>query len=67
MSFDEFLTSDDGGVTVDWVGLTAGVLILGVAVIYAVFDNGVSPQVSEINDVMATNWEPIGEPTKPSF
>lgn len=67
MSFYEFCRDEDGAVTVDWVALTAGMLLLGVAVIYAVFDGGVTPQVSEINDRLNTNWEPLPVPDRPDF
>ncbi len=57
-----FLSDDAGAVTIDWVALTAGVLLLGILVVYAVFNNGVSVLVSNINstlDGVATNI-PVG-------
>ncbi len=47
--FYHFLSDDAGAVTIDWVALTAGVLLLGIMVVYAIFNNGVSPLVSNIN------------------
>ena len=60
--FTKFLSDDAGAVTIDWVALTAGVLLLGILVVYAVFNNGVSVLVSNINatlDGVATNI-PVG-------
>ena len=36
-------------VTVEWVSLTAGILLLGVSVVYGVLNNGVSSLTSNIN------------------
>ncbi|MEO0429156.1 MAG: hypothetical protein AAFR84_16435 [Pseudomonadota bacterium] len=33
MAFQEFITADEGAVTIDWVALAAGLLILGVAMV----------------------------------
>lgn len=34
--FTKFLRDDSGAVTLDWVALTAGILLLGIAVVYGV-------------------------------
>lgn len=47
-----FLADESGAVTIDWVALTAGILLLGVAVVYSVFNGGVSPLVGTINDTL---------------
>jgi len=52
--FEMFLSDDAGAVTVDWVALTAGVLLLGVVVVYAIFNDGVSGLVSKINSSLNT-------------
>ncbi len=41
----KFLSDDAGAITIDWVALTAGVLLLGILVVYAIFNNGVSTLV----------------------
>lgn len=46
----KFLRDDAGAVTIDWVTLTAGILLLGVAVVYGVFQGGVMPLTSSINE-----------------
>ncbi len=50
--FTKFLSDDAGAVTIDWVALTAGVLLLGILVVYAIFNNGVSVLVSNVNSTL---------------
>ena len=38
-----FLRDVNGAVTIDWVALTAGMLLLGVALVYSIFNFGVDP------------------------
>ena len=47
--FTKFLSDDAGAVTIDWVALTAGILLLGIMVVYAIFNQGVSGLVKNIN------------------
>jgi hypothetical protein len=51
--FTMFLSDEAGAVTIDWVALTAGVLLLGIMVVYAIFNNGVSSLVSNINSTLS--------------
>ncbi len=51
-NFTKFLGDDAGAVTIDWVALTAGVLLLGIMVVYAIFNNGVSSLVSNVNSTL---------------
>ena len=44
----EFIRDEDGAVTIDWVALTAGILLLGIAVVYAIFNEGVDGAVDDI-------------------
>lgn len=46
----DFLTEESGAVTTDWVALVAGILLLGMLVVYAVFDQGVATSVEGVND-----------------
>ena len=48
----KFLNDDTGAVTIDWVALTAGILLLGIMVIYAIFNNGVASLVQNINSTL---------------
>ena len=52
--FTKFLSDDSGAVTIDWVALTAGILLLGIAVVYAIFRKGVDPLVDSINSNLAS-------------
>lgn len=52
--FSKFLSDDAGAVTIDWVALTAGVLLLGIMVVYAIFNNGVSSLVSNVNSTLSS-------------
>ena len=51
--FYAFLNDDAGAVTIDWVALTAGLLLLGIMVVYAIFNDGVSPLVSNISSTLS--------------
>ena len=48
-----FRNDDTGAVTIDWVALTAGILLLGIMVVYAIFNNGVAGLVTSINATLA--------------
>ena len=52
--FTKFLSDDAGAVTIDWVALTAGILLLGIMVVYAIFNNGVAGLVSNVNSTLAS-------------
>ncbi len=54
IKFAQFLSDDTGAVTIDWVALTAGILLLGIMVVYAIFNNGVSGLVNSINDTLGS-------------
>jgi len=49
-----FLADDAGAVTVDWVALVSGTLLLGTMTVYAVFNQGVASLVGEINDTLGS-------------
>ncbi len=50
--FTEFLSDDTGAVTIDWVALTSGILLLGIMVVYAIFNGGVADLVSNVNSTL---------------
>ena len=50
----KFLSDDAGAVTIDWVALTAGILLLGIMVVYAIFNNGVAGLVNDINETLSS-------------
>ena len=47
--YREFFRDDTGAVTIDWVALTAGILLLGIMAVYAIFNGGVAVLVNKIN------------------
>ena len=49
-----FRNDDTGAVTIDWVALTSGILLLGIMVVYAIFNLGVSSLADNVNTTLAT-------------
>jgi len=47
-NFKTFLRDETGAVTIDWVALTAGVLLLAIVLVFAIFDGGVKPLAGKI-------------------
>jgi hypothetical protein len=62
--FNEFLGDDAGAVAVDWIVLTAGILVVGMVVIYAILNGGMASAVIEINSI-ATDLTSIDVGTPP--
>lgn len=54
-----FLANEDGAITIDWVSLTAGVLIAGMITLYAIFNNGVGPLVDGTNEASTALFEDV--------
>jgi hypothetical protein len=52
--FTKFLSDDAGAVTIDWVALTAGILLLGIMVVYAIFNDGVQSLTGNINSTLSS-------------
>jgi len=48
-----FWNDEQGVITVDWVALTGAVLLLGIMVVYAIFNGGVADLVSNMNITLA--------------
>ena len=42
-SIRRFLADESGAITIDWVTITAGIVLLGIAVIYVIFGSSVAP------------------------
>jgi len=66
-NFTKFLSDDAGAVTIDWVALTAGILLLGIMVVYAIFNGGVSSLVTNINSTLKNVTVSINTGTQPKF
>lgn len=65
--FTKFLSDDAGAVTIDWVALTAGILLLGIMVVYAIFNNGVSSLVSNVNSTLVDVTTDVSTGTTPNL
>ena len=50
--FVTYLCDESGAVMIDWVALTAGILLLGIMVVYAIFNQGVVGLVNETNSML---------------
>ena len=50
MTVTEFYDDQDGSAAIDWVALAAAVALMGFAVIYGIFDAGVSSLTTRMND-----------------
>ncbi len=55
-----FHSDDAGAIAIDWVALTAGILLLGLMVVYAVFNGGVASLVSSVNSTLSETVTDIG-------
>ena len=64
--FNEFLGDEVGAVTIDWVAITAVTLVLGIGVVYAIFNGGMASAVGGIS-AFATDLTSIdvGAPPDP--
>ena len=62
-----FLADERGAVTIDWVAVAAGVLLLGVAVVYAVYNDGVDPATDAIIADLETVPGTIVTGSRPDF
>ena len=43
-----FAENESGAVTVDWVALTAGIIVVGLAIVWYIMDNGVDVLAGKI-------------------
>jgi hypothetical protein len=51
--FTEFVNDDAGAVTIDWLTLSAGILLLGLLVVYSIFNSSINPMVSTYNSSLS--------------
>lgn len=56
---DFFIGDETGAVTVDWVALTAGVLLVGIVAVFAIYGGGASALVAEVNALANSHHENI--------
>lgn len=65
--FQNYVRDEAGAVTIDWVALTAGILLLAIALVYGIFNNGVTPLVNRINSSLSTAGSDITIGPAPAF
>ena len=65
-NFFNFLRDESGAITIDWVALTAGILLLGITLVYAIFNNGVASLSSNINSNLTAAGSNVSTGTPPS-
>lgn len=53
--FAGFLKDEAGAITIDWVTITAAVLIVGIVVVLAIYSQGVGPMVVNMNQTLGTD------------
>ncbi len=51
--FTEFFSDDAGATTIDWLVLTAGVMLLGIMVVYTIGNDGVSKITSKFKPALS--------------
>lgn len=51
---EKFVNDTSGAVTIDWVALAAGILLVGMTVVYAIFNNGVGDLARSLNSAMSS-------------
>ena len=64
--FTNFLNDESGAVTIDWVALTAGILLLGIALVYGIFNTGVSQLATKINSNLVSAGTGVDTGSAPS-
>lgn len=68
IEFNEFLSDEAGAITIDWVAITASILLLGTGAVYMIFNDGVV-SASENIDTFATDLTSsivVGTPPDPA-
>lgn len=50
----KFWDDTSGAVTIDWVALAAGVLVVGITVVYALYTDGIGALTKSLNSAMAS-------------
>ncbi len=65
-----FIRDEDSAVTIDWVALTAAILLLAITLVYSIFNNGVGDLASNINSNLSeagANVTTGGAPSQGTF
>ena len=67
MYLRSFMREERGVATVDWVALTASMMIFGLVVVYAVYENGVVTSVDGTNDTLETEFDDLPRKQAPAI
>ncbi len=51
--FTEFFGDETGAITIDWIVITSAIALLGIVVLYAIFNGGLSGLVPGFNETLA--------------
>ena len=62
----EFILSEDGAASVDWVALTGGIMLLAFAVIYGIYSTGASSTSKSVNATLVTAGTAVNVGPAPS-
>ena len=62
MEFTRFLADESGAVTIDWVALAAASTVLGVAVVNAIYESGVTSALLVVDAEMGRVGSALEEP-----
>lgn len=54
---ERFIRAQGGAVTIDWIALSAGILLVGIAVVYSIFSSGVDGVIGNINTELSSVFE----------
>lgn len=63
--FEQFIRDESGVVTVDWVALTGGLVMLGLAVVYSIYGTGATPLVMTVSDTLSSHTTNVTIPSTP--
>jgi len=66
-TFIKFIGDDAGAITIDWTALTAGVLVLGILIVYSIFNDGVSVLVTSVTETLSTVSSNVAIPDPDNF
>ena len=62
-----FLQNDRGAISIDWVVLGAGVLLIGVILVYGLYSGGVSSVSKTVNATLKDAGSVTATPTHPEL
>ena len=66
-AINKFIRDEAGAVTIDWVALSAGILLLGIALVYGVFNQGVVPLAERIGTALSSASISVNVGTAPEL